>query len=58
LLTKNQTFHYTRRITPKRVMSLRCPSPRHSAKGNTAMLPIVYIFINLLLLLDEIFLIW
>jgi len=29
----NQTFHYTRRITPKRVTSLRCPSPRHSAKA-------------------------
>jgi len=26
----------TRRITPKRVTSWRCPSPRHSAKGNTA----------------------
>jgi len=24
-------FHYTRRITPKNVMSQRCPSPRHSA---------------------------
>jgi len=29
----NQTFHYTHRITPKRVTSLRCPSPRHSAKA-------------------------
>jgi len=29
----NQTFHYTRRITPKRVTSLRCPSPHHSAKA-------------------------
>jgi len=29
----NQTFHYTRRIMPKRVTSLRCPSPRHSAKA-------------------------
>jgi len=28
----NQTFHYTRRIKPKRVTSLRCPSPRHNAK--------------------------
>jgi len=26
---KNQTFRYTRRITPKRVTSWRCPSPRH-----------------------------
>jgi len=25
-------FHYTRRIMPKRLTSLRCPSPRHSAK--------------------------
>jgi len=24
---QNQTFHYTRRITPKRVTSWRCPSP-------------------------------
>jgi len=30
---KKQTFHYTRRITLKRVTSLRCPSPRHSAKA-------------------------
>jgi len=40
ILTKpnqNQTFHYTRRITPKRVTSLPCPSPRHSAK--TTQLP-------------------
>jgi len=28
IVTKNQTFHYTRRITPKRVTSWRCPSPR------------------------------
>jgi len=27
----DQTFHYTRRITPKRVTSLLCPSPPHSA---------------------------
>jgi len=26
-------FHYTRRITPKRVTSLRCPSPHHSDKA-------------------------
>jgi len=26
-----QTFHYTRRITSKRVTSLWCPSQRHSA---------------------------
>jgi len=32
-LYKKQTFHYTRRITPKRVMSWRCPSPRHCAKA-------------------------
>jgi len=29
---QNQTFHYTRRITLKRVTSL-CPSLRHSAKA-------------------------
>jgi len=29
----NQTFHYTRGITPKRVTSLRCSTPRHSAKA-------------------------
>jgi len=29
----NQIFHYTRPITKKRVTSLRCPSPRHSAKA-------------------------
>jgi len=29
---KNQTFYSPRRITTKRVTSLRCPSPRHSAK--------------------------
>jgi len=28
----NQNFYYTRRITPKRVTSWRCPTPRHSAK--------------------------
>jgi len=27
------TFHYTRRITPKRETSWRCPFPRHSAKA-------------------------
>jgi len=32
-LNQNQTFHYTRHITPKRVTSLRCPSPRHSVKA-------------------------
>jgi len=31
-LPKPKTFHYTCRITPNRVTSLRCPSPRHSAK--------------------------
>jgi len=30
---QNQTFHYARRITTKRVTSLRCPSPRRSAKA-------------------------
>jgi len=25
-VAKNQTLHFTRRITPKRVTSLRCPS--------------------------------
>jgi len=34
--SKKQTFYYTRRITPKRVTSLRCTTPGHSAKGNTA----------------------
>jgi len=29
----NQAFHYTRRITPNRVTSLRCPTPRHIAKA-------------------------
>jgi len=29
---KNQTLHYTRLITQKRVTSLRFPTPRHSAK--------------------------
>jgi len=29
----NQTFHYTRRFTPKCVTSLRCLSLRHSAKA-------------------------
>jgi len=33
LLYQNQTFHYIRRITPKRVTSWRCTSPRHSAKA-------------------------
>jgi len=32
-ITKNQTFHCTRRVTPKRVTSLWCPFPRHSAKA-------------------------
>jgi len=32
LIRLNQTFHYTRHITWKRVTSLRCPSPRYSAK--------------------------
>jgi len=30
--TENQTFYYTRRITPKRGTSFWCPFPRHSAK--------------------------
>jgi len=30
---QNQTLHYTRCITPKRVTGLRCPSSRHSAKA-------------------------
>jgi len=34
----NQTFYYTRRITPKRTTSLRCPSPRHSANKATQLL--------------------
>jgi len=29
----HQTFYFTRRITPKRVTSLLCPSTRHSAKA-------------------------
>jgi len=29
----SQTFHYTRCITPKRVTSLRCSSPRHNAEA-------------------------
>jgi len=33
ILSKIQTFYYTRRITPKRVTSWRCPSPRHTAKA-------------------------
>jgi len=28
LFFDNLTFHYTRRITPKRVTNWRCPSPR------------------------------
>jgi len=32
---ENQTFHYTRRITPKRVKSLRCPNPRHRPRQYT-----------------------
>jgi len=35
----NQACHCTRRITPKRVTSLRCPSPRHSAKGHSYLRP-------------------
>jgi len=31
----NQTFHYTRRITPKRVTSWRCPTPRRSARQHS-----------------------
>jgi len=31
--TKIQNFYYSHRNTPKRVTSLRCPSPRHSAKA-------------------------
>jgi len=34
LVKINHTFHYTRRITPKRVMRLRCPALHHSAKTN------------------------
>jgi len=30
---QNQTFHYTRHIPPKRVTTLRCPSPRQHNKG-------------------------
>jgi len=33
-LEPNQTFHYTRRITTKRVTSWRCPSLRHCAKAS------------------------
>jgi len=32
-LYQNQTFHYTRSISPKRVTRLRCPSPRYSVKA-------------------------
>jgi len=32
-ITETHTFQYTRCITPKRVTSLRCLSPRHSAKA-------------------------
>ena len=32
-LIKNQIFHYTRCITPKRVTSLRGPSPRYCARA-------------------------
>jgi len=35
---ENQTFHYTRCIRPKRVTSLRCPSPRRSAKATPLIL--------------------
>ena len=31
--TSNQIFHYTRCTTPKRVTSLRGPSPRHCARA-------------------------
>jgi len=31
--TKNQTFHYSSRTKPKRVTSLWCPTPCHSAKA-------------------------
>jgi len=30
ILSKDQTFYYIRRITPKRVTSLWCPYPRRS----------------------------
>jgi len=35
---KNQTFHYTRRITSKRVTSWRCPSLRHIAPRQHSLL--------------------
>jgi len=35
LPNQNQTFHYNRRIRPKRVTSLRCPLD-NNGKGNTA----------------------
>jgi len=31
-----QIFRYTRRISPKSVTSLPCPSPRHSANATAA----------------------
>jgi len=34
----NQTLYYTRCITPKGVTSLRCLSPRHSAKATVTLL--------------------
>jgi len=35
--TKNQTFHYTRPITPKRVTSVRCPLPCHITEEATQL---------------------
>ena len=34
----NQIFHYTRCITPKRVTSLRGPSPSHCARATQLFL--------------------
>jgi len=31
----NQTFNYTRHITPKRVTSWWCPSRRHSSRQHS-----------------------
>jgi len=38
-LKPNQAFHYTHRVlTPKRVTSMRCLSPRHSVKATLLFL--------------------
>jgi len=35
----NKTFHYTRRITPKRVTSLWYPSPHHTCNAKATQIP-------------------